>query len=104
MKSLLIILPKRSLIESRQCWESESFRDGSAAIHNLHFGQNTSFLSPSPPYPSLPVSLLTIDATFIISLKPQLLCLLAFDKLLFQMWISLPCVVLTELLFCFYKW
>ena len=116
VKSLLIILPKRLLIESRKCLESESFgegmsspqtkififhwktnavsrhtsrfstfgefccvhqitplchallktrlnphaprfREGSAAIHNLQFGQKTSFLSPSPPYPSLPISL-----------------------------------------------
>ena len=46
-----------ALLETWLNSHTPRFREGSAAIHNLQFGQKTSFLSRSPPYPSLPISL-----------------------------------------------
>ena len=44
MKSLLIILPKHLLIESRQCWESEKQREDAAHKGKNH--ENKSLVGP----------------------------------------------------------
>ena len=66
-----------ALLETWLNSHTPRFREGSAAIHNLQFGQKTSFLSRSPPFPSLSLllSFFAIWLPFLSLSLPSFSCL-----------------------------